>query len=110
MSVAYQPILDLRIQRLIGVEALARLNDAQGLPIGPDVFIPIAEETGLIAALGHFVLTTACNDLAQWHAAHPAWRQLGVSVNLSARQTGRADLVVDRARTRSAPPASRLAC
>jgi PAS domain S-box-containing protein len=93
ISVAYQPILDLRTQRLIGVEALARLHDAQGLPIGPDVFIPIAEETALIASLGHYVLTTACNDLARWHADHPRWRHLGVSVNLSARQTGRADLV-----------------
>ena len=93
LTVAYQPILDLGTQRLIGVEALARLRDDQGVSITPDQFIPIAEETGLIAALGRHVLHTACADLAHWHADHPSWRNLGVSVNLSARQAGRSDLL-----------------
>jgi EAL domain-containing protein (putative c-di-GMP-specific phosphodiesterase class I) len=63
------------------------------LAIEPGVFIPIAEETGLMAPLGHYVLTTACDDLARWHANFPGFRRLGVSVKLSARQAGRADLV-----------------
>lgn len=95
LTVAYQAIVDLSTQRLAGVEALARLVDDRGLPVAPDVFIPIAEDTGLIAALGRHVLDTACADLATWHAAHPAWRRLGVSVNLSARQADLTDLVAE---------------
>jgi len=72
---------------------LARLCDDVGEPIIPDVFIPVAEETGLIAPLGRYVLDTACADLARWHAGYPERRDLGVSVNLSARQAGRADLL-----------------
>ncbi len=93
LGLAYQPIVDLASQRLVGVEALARLTDADGRPIGPDQFIPIAEETGLIAPLGQYVLDTACRDLAGWHARHPAQRHLRMSVNLSARQAGLTDLV-----------------
>jgi len=93
LGLAYQPIVDLASQRLVGVEALARLTDAHGHPIGPDQFIPIAEETGLIAPLGQYVLDTACRDLAGWHARHPTQRHLRMSVNLSARQAGLADLV-----------------
>ncbi len=112
LGLAYQPIVDLGRQCLAGVEALARLTDDAGLPINPDVFIPIAEETGLIASVGRYVLDTACADLAGWHARHPAYRGLGVSVNLSARQAGLADLVgqVHRAleRNRLAPGALTL--
>ncbi len=92
LSLAYQPIVELASQRLVGVEALARLSDVHGQAIPPDVFIPIAEETGLIAALGRYVLDQACTDLADWHARFPAHRRLGMAVNLSARQAGLADL------------------
>jgi EAL domain-containing protein (putative c-di-GMP-specific phosphodiesterase class I) len=95
LSLVYQPIVDLDTERLVGVEALARLRDADGLPIGPDVFIPIAEETGLIAPLGRLVLETACADLAAWHGRHPAHRALTMAVNLSARQLGLVDLTGD---------------
>ena len=86
LSVAYQPILDLDTQQLVGVEALARLVDGEGAGIGPDAFIPVAEDTGLIGPLGRFVLDTACADLAAWHAQHPDSRHVGVAVNVSARQ------------------------
>ena len=92
LSVAYQPMVDLGTQRLSGVEALARLTDGAGRRISPDVFIPLAEENGLIAPLGRRVLETACADLAAWHARHPSRRGLGVSVNLSARQADLTDL------------------
>ncbi len=92
LSVAYQPMIDLGTQRLAGVEALARLVDGEGRAIAPDVFIPLAEENGLIAPLGRRVLETACTDLAAWHARHPGRRGVGVSVNLSARQADLTDL------------------
>ncbi|PPK94545.1 PAS domain S-box-containing protein/diguanylate cyclase (GGDEF)-like protein [Kineococcus xinjiangensis] len=95
LTVVYQPILDLTSTRVVGVEALARLHDDAGEAIGPDQFIPLAEEVGLIAELGRHVLQTACQDLADLHAVTPAWRHLSVSVNLSARQAARSDLVHD---------------
>ena len=93
LSVAYQPIYDLDTQRLVGVEALARLTDGSGSAIPPDAFIPVAEDTGLIGPLGRFVLDTACADLAAWHARYPGSRHLGVAVNVSARQAGLPGLV-----------------
>ena len=93
LTIAYQPIVDLDTKRIVAVEALARLSDDQQQPISPELFIPIAEETGLIAPLGRYVMDTATDSLARWHARYPAWRQLGISVNLSARQAGLADLV-----------------
>ncbi len=95
LSVAYQPMIDLGTQQLAGVEALARLRDGEGRSIAPDDFIPLAEENGLIAPLGRRVLETACTDLATWHARHPARRDLGVSVNLSARQADLTDLAAE---------------
>jgi diguanylate cyclase (GGDEF)-like protein/PAS domain S-box-containing protein len=92
LSVAYQPMIDLGTQQLAGVEALARLTDGAGRTIAPDVFIPLAEDNGLIAPLGRGVLNTACADLAAWHARHPTRRGVGVSVNLSARQADLTDL------------------
>ena len=93
LSVAYQPVFDLSGMRLIGVEALARLTDGYGLALPPESFIAVAEQSGLIARLGRDVLSTACRDLAAWHDRFPAWRHLGVAVNLSARQAGLVDLV-----------------
>jgi predicted signal transduction protein with EAL and GGDEF domain len=95
LSVQYQPIFQLDGLRLVGVEALARFTDAHGLTLPPNEFIPVAEETGLIAPLGRAVLERACSDLAEWHAKLPAWRHLGVAVNVSARQAGLVDLVSD---------------
>lgn len=92
LSVAYQPIYDLRDMRIVGVEALARLTDSDGRMIPPSVFIPVAEEAGLIPRLGSAVLNTACSDLAAWRES-TGRTDLRVSVNLSARQVGGPDLV-----------------
>jgi predicted signal transduction protein with EAL and GGDEF domain len=89
--VAYQPIIDLKTERIEGVEALARLTDSEGRSVSPEYFIPIAEDTGLIGPLGRFVLEQACQDLGTWQRTLAA--PLGVSVNLSARQAGLAGLV-----------------
>ncbi len=107
--VEYQPVFDLGSRALVGAEALARLHDEHGTIIPPSEFVPIAEETGLIGALGQRVLDTACRDLAAWHGLFPGHRRLGVSVNVSARQAAHADLLGDVERALAAhevPPST----
>ena len=88
----YQPQVDARDGRLIGVEALLRWNSADLGPVSPAQFIPIAEETGLILPIGIWVMRQACRDAQRWR------RQLGqdvpVAVNLSARQFRSHELLV----------------
>jgi diguanylate cyclase (GGDEF)-like protein/PAS domain S-box-containing protein len=91
LRVHYQPIVDLASGRLLGFEALARWQHAQRGIVGPDEFIPIAEDTGLITSIGDFVLREACLRLKAWHRRFPRRRPLSVSVNCSARQFARAD-------------------
>ncbi|MDA0191128.1 MAG: EAL domain-containing protein, partial [Proteobacteria bacterium] len=83
----YQPQFDTRAHRIAGVEALLRWNAGTGIPLGPDRFIPIAEESGLIVTLGEWVLRTACRQMKQWiDAGLPPLR---VAVNVSPRQLHR---------------------
>jgi diguanylate cyclase (GGDEF)-like protein/PAS domain S-box-containing protein len=87
--VHYQPQVD-QDGRLVGAEALVRWQTPdQGL-MSPALFIPLAEETGLIVELGHWVLETACAQIKAWKAS-PATRHLHVSVNVSARQFRQSD-------------------
>jgi diguanylate cyclase (GGDEF)-like protein len=80
----YQPVIDLRSGRITGCEALVRwLHPQRGLLL-PDAFIETAEQTGVIEPLGRWVLETACEQLAQWHARGHAGLQ--VAVNVSALQ------------------------
>ncbi|MBK1643634.1 hypothetical protein CKO25_02960 [Thiocapsa imhoffii] len=80
----YQIQVD-RHGEVVGAECLLRWNDpGQGL-IPPDRFIPLAEESGLILPIGHWVLETACARLADW-ARQPETRDLTLAVNISARQ------------------------
>jgi diguanylate cyclase (GGDEF)-like protein/PAS domain S-box-containing protein len=89
--VAYQPIVSFG-GGLIGFEALLRwLHPERGL-IGPQEFIPLAEDTGLIAPIGEWVLREACCQLRRWHNRHGADRPGYVSVNLSAKQFALTDL------------------
>jgi EAL domain-containing protein (putative c-di-GMP-specific phosphodiesterase class I) len=83
---AYQPIVDLDTGRLTAFEALARLTDDDGTAIGPDEFIPIAEESGLIGQLGARMLDQACGQLAMWRRTHEGLDQVRMSVNVSAQQ------------------------
>ncbi len=75
-----------------GAEALARWDHPVRGPIGPDVFIPLAERTGLIGDLGHAVLAAAVEQAASWHRAEPD-RLFVVSVNLSPVQLRAPELV-----------------
>jgi diguanylate cyclase len=105
----FQPTVDLATDALVGVEALVRWRHPRHGLIAPATFIPLAEETGLIVPLGHWVLDRACTRLADWRRRYPERAPTRVSVNLSARQLqepglaaviaatlARADLTPDR--------------
>ncbi|MGB3442933.1 MAG: EAL domain-containing protein [Actinophytocola sp.] len=88
--VDYQPIVSLVDGTLLGVEALVRWAHPTSGRLGPDQFIGLAEETGLIVPLGLWVLETACKQAMKWRDAD---RTPFVSVNLAARQVAEPDLV-----------------
>jgi len=103
----YQPLVDARSGRILGAEALVRLPRPEGGYVSPAEFIPVAEETGLIPAVGEWVLREATRQGAAWQAAG---RDLELSVNLSSvqlRTRGIAD-VVRRILAESGFPPSRL--
>ncbi len=79
----YQPILELESQRIVGVEALIRWRHPTRGVVEPDEFIPQAEETGRIVAIGRWVLGQACRQAAVWTSQG---HRLGMSVNVSACQ------------------------
>lgn len=85
----YQPRYRLDDLRIVSVEALVRWQHPQEGLLGPDIFIPLAEQSDLIAALGRWVLREACSTARDWPQA------LLVSVNLSPAQFSRSDVVAD---------------
>jgi diguanylate cyclase (GGDEF)-like protein/PAS domain S-box-containing protein len=101
----YQPQV-VGAGRISGVEALVRWNHPQRGMVSPGEFITLAEETGLILALGQWVLDTACAQLAAWEH-QPELAQLTIAVNVSARQFQQVDFVdavlATLARTRAKP-------
>jgi diguanylate cyclase (GGDEF)-like protein len=92
-DVVYQPIVSLRSGAVVAVEALARWNHPERGVIGPGGFIPAAEETGLIRAIGRRVLEKACDAAAAWQADHRSEHPLAMSVNLSVVQLEHAALI-----------------
>jgi len=95
LALLYQPIIDLRTGSAIGAEALVRWRHPTRGLLGPSEFIPLAEETGLIVALGGWVLEEACRQGAEWSAPNSLGRPLTVTVNLAAQQLQEADFVKD---------------
>jgi diguanylate cyclase (GGDEF)-like protein len=94
LEVHYQPKLDLRSHRVAGFEALVRWRDPERGLVSPGEFIGVAEQSGLILAIGQFVLEQACHQIARWEKdklGPPGWWR--VSVNVSARQFESGDLV-----------------
>jgi len=85
----YQPIIDTATERVVACEALVRWPNGPAMARGPDRFIPVAEESGLIVPLGDWILRTALRDLARWRAAGVAMDY--VSVNISAVQLAEGD-------------------
>jgi EAL domain-containing protein (putative c-di-GMP-specific phosphodiesterase class I) len=91
--ILYQPVVSLRTGRIAGVEALVRWHHPQRGLVSPDEFLSVAEETGLVVAMGNWVLRKACHELAAWQREIPGTSDISVSVNLSARQFVHPDLV-----------------
>ncbi len=84
LSLHYQPKVDLRTNKIVGLEALLRWYSPTLGYVPPDKFIPVAEEAGLIIPIGEWVLQTACQQTVVWQQA--GIKSLLMSVNVSARQ------------------------
>jgi len=87
----YQPQLDMKTGKIVGMEALIRWQHPELGMVPPGRFVSIAEETGLIVPIGAWVLRTACAQNKAWQEA--GFDKLRVAVNLSARQFGAPDLI-----------------
>jgi diguanylate cyclase (GGDEF)-like protein/PAS domain S-box-containing protein len=85
LSVYYQPVVAARTGRVVSFEALARWDDSERGFVPPGVFVPLAEEAGLILDIGRSVLLDACRQAMIWHATFPQL-QPGIAVNVSGRQ------------------------
>lgn len=81
LYLVYQPKVDLRTMKIVSVEALCRWTQQDGTVVPPDVFITIAEQTGLIIDIGCVVISKACLQLATWRDA--GITELAISINLS---------------------------
>lgn len=102
LDVHYQPIVELESGRITAVEALVRWNHPARGPLAPAEFIPIAEQTGAIIALGRFVLDHATRTASRWQQEIHAAGEVTVSVNVSLlqlEQGGMADAVREAFRT-----------
>jgi diguanylate cyclase (GGDEF)-like protein len=86
LELHYQPKFDAQTQRIAGFEALARWRDPELGVVSPSVFIPVAEDAGLIRAIGDWALRAAVRQIADWDAA--GMPEVSVSVNLSGHQLG----------------------
>ncbi len=91
----YQPIVALVSGEIAGFEALLRWQHPTRGLLGPNEFIPVAEETGLIRELGWWNLRQACQQISEWRAGSIAHHHLTISVNLSAKQFLQPNLVED---------------
>ena len=115
LTLAYQPLIDLQSGRVAGFEALARWHHPDRGDVSPTEFIPVAEESGLILALGRWAIDKAAQTLAGWDTQIAAEkvggeRPLYVAVNLSAIQVARDDVagLVSSALTASGLSGNRL--
>ncbi len=86
LSLHYQPQVDTKNGRLIGMEALLRWQNPELGNVSPVEFIPIAEETGLILPIGDWVLRAACHQIKAWHATKFSFSKMQVAVNISGKQ------------------------
>ncbi|MBO9376021.1 EAL domain-containing protein [Sphingomonas histidinilytica] len=110
LHLAFQPLIELSTGRVIGFEALARWDHPEKGAISPVDFIPVAEESGLIVALGRWALRAATRTLAEWDRKAGAPLPVHMAVNVSAVQFQRDDVVsaVKAALTESGIAGNRL--
>jgi diguanylate cyclase (GGDEF)-like protein len=92
LRLVFQPLIDLRTGTVSGFEALARWNHRERGEISPSEFIPVAEESGLIVALGRWALRRAVETLARWDRQAGRVLPLSINVNLSPIQVARDEL------------------
>jgi len=83
-SIVFQPIVDAQSGRIVKAEVLLRWKSKELGVITPDVFIPVAEETGVIVEIGAWVIIQACQQIKKWQS--DGWHNMSVTVNVSARQ------------------------
>src|SRR6185503_3047264 len=91
----YQPIASLATGEVKTIEALVRWQHPTRGLVPPLEFIPIAEETGLIISLGRWILGEACRQTREWQSQSPNAADVGITVNISARQLAEPQLVSD---------------
>ena len=99
----YQPLIDSQTGEVNAVEALIRWERPDGMRIGPDKFIPVAEETGLIEAIGAWVLRQACLDASQWDGI-----KLSVNVSVAQLRNPQFPLLIGQILEETGFPAARL--
>ena len=95
LQLLYQPIVTLASASVSGFEALLRWNHPVHGILSPEKFLAIAEETGLIVSIGHWVLREACLQMRRWDREFPESANLVMNVNLSARQCHHVHLADD---------------
>jgi diguanylate cyclase (GGDEF)-like protein/PAS domain S-box-containing protein len=95
LELNYQPVVRLADGTVTGVEALLRWRHPERGLVGPDLFIPLAEEMGLIVPIGRWVLREACRQARQMQTLLPADPPLTMAVNLSVKQLQHSDIVAD---------------
>ena len=94
IAAVFQPQIDVGSGQVVAVEALARWNHPELGLVRPDTFIPLAEETGLIAEIGDFMLDEGCRCASEWNSSG---HRIEVAVNVSAAQLASVDFI-DRVR------------
>jgi diguanylate cyclase (GGDEF)-like protein/PAS domain S-box-containing protein len=92
LRVEYQPVVSLQTRSIVSVEALVRWEHPTRGRVGPDEFIWVAEEDGLIEPIGRWVLEQACRQAVRWAQMRPDAAPIGMSVNMSAAQFARRGL------------------
>ncbi len=93
LRLAYQPVVDVADAEIVGFEALLRWQHPQLGEIGPDEFVPVAEEIGAVGDIGRWVLHQACRQAARWQVSHRG--DLTMAVNVSGRQLESGQLDID---------------